>query len=150
MLLLQITPWGFITPGSAAVVVDDPDLGQRLWLCAHDENDLLFPFGPDFMPVAWMDKAFWAPGIVRLDKIGDGPGLVLIIDFWDPKSEKYFSEALEGSNALKLADIFTPSDKKLIGQLWAIDPNGEVHSDSFSLSLDASSHPTFKPHLRVV
>ena len=148
MLLLQITPWGFTTPGSACVVVDDPDYGQRLWLLAMDENEVSFPYGPDWMNVAWMDKDHWFPGLQRIDRLGQGPGAIVIVDFFDPKSKTFIPHQIQGFLAEPVCDIFSPKTKQKLGQVWAIDPKGDISCGTFSLSLDSTSHWSITPMAR--
>lgn len=145
MQLLQITPWGFTTPGSSAVVVDDPDFGQRLWLLAMDENDVFFPYGPDWMNVAWLDKDHWSPGLQRIDRLGSGPGMILIIDLFDSKSGKVIEHEFKPFLAEQICNIFTPNEKRKIGELWAIDPKGDLSCGTFQFSLDACSNWNFIP-----
>lgn len=149
MLLLQITVFGFTTPGSAAVVVDDPDFGQRLWLLAMDENEVSFPYGPDWMNVAWTDKEFWSPGLQRIDRLGMGSGAIVVVDFFDYKTKKWIEHEIQGFNAEPVCEIFSPNTKMKLGQVWAIDPNGKIFSGNFELSLDASSNWNIIPMSRM-
>lgn len=148
MLLLQITPWGFTTPGSSCVVVDDPDFGQRLWLLAMDENEVSFPYGPDWMNVAWADKEFWFPGLQRIDRLGSGPGAIVIVDFFDPKQKVFIPHKIEGFLAEPVCQIFSPNTKQLLGEVWAIDPKGDISSGTFQLSLDSTSNWSITPMAR--
>ena len=148
MLLLQITPWGFTTPGSACVVVDDPDFGQRLWLLAMDENEVSFPYGPDWMNIAWLDKDFWSPGLQRIDRLGPGPGGIVIVDFFDHKTKRFLDHTINGFNAEPVCDILSPNNKTRLGQVWAIDPKGDISCGTFQLSLDASSNWSIIPMAR--
>lgn len=145
MKLIEITPWGRLIHGSNVVVVDDPDFGQRLWLLAMDHNDQFFPYGPDWMNLAWQDKKFWPIGMQRIEFIGKAPGAIVVIDLFDRKSEVFSDIEFEGFQAERCSIIYTPGDKVRIGELWACDPGGYIKAGTFKFSLSSSSFPTITP-----
>jgi len=145
MQILTISPWGLTTPGSPCVVLDDPDFGQRLWLLYTDDYEQLFPFGPDWMNVAWMDKKKWPLGYQRIDHLGPEPGYLVVLDLIHPKTKLTFAGDIDGPNSEKLCEIFIPEPKRRVGELWALDPGGELNAGSWSLSLDLSDQITFRP-----
>lgn len=148
MEVITITPWGLSVPGSAALVCDDHEFGQRLWLMHLDLDEHLFTIGPDWMNLAWLDKTEWKLGYQRVKSIGKGNGFLIVLDFFDSHSKTVWKGKITGEFADQVCQILTPGNKKHIGDVWVVDPGGGIFGEGWSLQVTKTNKLTFSPIIR--